>query len=199
MNLNKLIDNLPINAKKFTSEIVQKYKITQTLRLAHFLSQISHESGGFKFVVENLNYSSEGLLKTFPKYFKDKATADKYARNQEMIGSRVYASRMGNGDEQSKDGFRFRGRGYLQLTGKDNYKAFSSFVKEDCVLNPELVATKYPMDSAIWFFERNGIWSLCDKGDSMDVITQITRKVNGGINGLDDRVAKFRKFKDLLS
>jgi len=199
MNTDKLIASVPANVGTYIKQVIVKYKIDSPLRLAHFLSQIAHESGDFKFVVENLNYSSEGLLKVFPKYFKDKPTADKYARNQEMIGSRVYASRMGNGDEASKEGFKFRGRGYLQLTGKDNYKAFTTFIGEDCVLVPDLVATKYPMDSAIWFFNKNGLWAICDKGDSLAVITELTKRINGGTHGLDDRANKFKKYKDLLS
>lgn len=199
MNTSKLLAFVPANVGAHITQVINKYKIDKPLRLAHFLSQIAHESGDFKFVVENLNYSSEGLLKVFPKYFKDKATANRYARNQEMIGSRVYASRMGNGDEASKDGFKFRGRGYLQLTGKDNYRAFTKFIGEDCVLVPDLVATKYPMDSAIWFFDRNNLWAICDKGDSMAVITELTKRINGGTHGLDDRANKFKKYKDLLS
>jgi putative chitinase len=199
MNTTKLAASLPQPASKYLVEIVTRYKLDKPLRLAHFLAQIAHESGDFKFVKENLNYSSDSLLRVFPKYFKDKATADKYARNPEMIGSRVYGSRMGNGDEASKEGFKFFGRGYLQLTGKDNYKAFSTFIGEDCVANPDLVSTKYPMDSAIWFFEKNGLWAICDKGSSTDVVTSVTKRVNGGTHGLADRIQKFNKYWQLLS
>lgn len=199
MNLNKISATLPANVGGFLSQVVNKYKIDKPLRLAHFLSQIAHESGNFKFTVENLNYSSEGLLKVFPKYFKDKATADKYARKPEMIGSRVYANRMGNGDEASKMGFKFRGRGYLQLTGMENYKAFSLFIGEDCATNPDLVATKYPMDSAVWFFNKNGLWSICDQGSSTETITQLTKRINGGTHGLTDRIDKFKNYFQLLS
>ena len=199
MNTANLASKMPATASKFMLEVVERYKITQPLRLAHFLAQIAHESGDFKFVVENLNYSSDSLLKVFSKYFKDKATADKYARNAEMIGSRVYGGRMGNGDEASKEGFKFRGRGYLQLTGKENYKAFSAFIGEDCVANPDLVSTKYPMDSAIWFFDRNKLWDICDKGNSTDVVTAVTKRVNGGTIGLADRIKHFKEFSSLLS
>jgi putative chitinase len=199
MNTSNLAAKLPADASKYMLEVVQRYNITQPLRLAHFMAQIAHESGDFKFKVENLNYSADGLLKVFPKYFKDKATADKYARNQEMIGSRVYASRMGNSDEASKEGFAFRGRGYLQLTGKDNYRAFSTFIKEDCVANPDLVATKYPMDSAIWFFDKNKLWDICDKGATTDIVTQVTKRVNGGTHGLQDRINKFNLYNSLLA
>ena len=198
MNTANLASKMPATASKFMLEVVERYKITQPLRLAHFLAQIAHESGDFKFVVENLNYSSDSLLKVFSKYFKDKATADKYARNAEMIGSRVYGGRMGNGDEASKEGFKFRGRGYLQLTGKENYKAFSAFIGEDCVANPDLVSTKYPMDSAIWFFDRNKLWDICDKGNSTDVVTAVTKRVNGGTIGLPDRIKHFKEYYNLL-
>ena len=190
---------MPATAAGFMLGVVERYKISNPHRLAHFMAQIAHESGNFQLVNENLNYSAEGLLRVFPKYFKDKATADAYARKPEMIGSRVYANRMGNGDEASKEGFKFRGRGYIQLTGKDNYKAFSQFIGEDCVANPELVATKYPMDSAIWFFDKNKLWDICDKGAGEDVVTLVTKRVNGGTHGLDDRLSKFKTFHSLLT
>lgn len=198
MNTANLASKLPAAASKYMLEVVSRYNITQPLRLAHFMAQIAHESGNFQFVAENLNYSADSLLKVFPKYFKDKATADKYARNPEMIGSRVYGSRMGNGDEASKEGFKFRGRGYLQLTGKDNYKAFSDFIKEDCVANPDLVSTKYPMDSAIWFFDKNKLWDICDKGAGDDIVTLVTKRINGGTHGLVDRLSKFKTYHALL-
>lgn len=198
MDASKLVSALPPAAFKFMLQIVSKYNIDEPLRLAHFLAQLAHESGNFTAVVENLNYSSDGLLKTFPKYFKDKATADQYARNPQKIGSRVYANRMGNGDEASGDGFKFRGRGYLQLTGKNNYKAFSAFIGQDCVADPTLVANKYPMDSAVWFFDVNKIWDICDKGAGEDVVKAVTRKVNGGLNGIDDRLKKFNLYNSLL-
>lgn len=198
MDASKLVSALPPAAFKFMLQIVSKYNIDEPLRLAHFLAQLAHESGNFTAVVENLNYSSDGLLKTFPKYFKDRATADQYARNPQKIGSRVYANRMGNGDEASGDGFKYRGRGYLQLTGKDNYKAFSAFIGQDCVADPTLVANKYPMDSAVWFFDVNKIWDICDKGAGEDVVKAVTRKVNGGLNGIDDRLKKFNLYNSLL-
>lgn len=190
-----------VNASIFAEvgAIVDKFNITNHLRLSHFLSQCAHESGNFTLVKENLNYSSDGLLKIFPKYFKDRATADKYARKPEMIANRVYASRMGNGDEASGDGFKFRGRGFIQLTGKDNYKQFSTFIGEDCVANPDLVATKYPLTSAAFFFDKNGLWAICDKGATDDIVTAVTKRVNGGVHGLSDRLAKFKLYNDLLA
>ena len=198
MNTSNLAAKLPSEAGAYMLQIVTKYNIDKPLRLAHFMAQIAHESGNFKFVVENLNYSSEGLLKIFPKYFNAQ-NVGQYARNAEKIGSRVYANRMGNGDEASKEGFKFRGRGYLQLTGKDNYSAFSKFIGEDCVANPDLVATKYPMDSAIWFFDKNKLWEICDKGAGNDVITLVTKRINGGSHGISDRISKFNTFNSLLS
>lgn len=195
-NLNRSL-NPAIMGEVFS--IVEKFNITNHLRLAHFLSQCAHESGNFKFLTENLNYSADGLLKIFPKYFKDKATADAYARKPEKIGSRVYANRMGNGDEASGEGYKFRGRGYIQLTGKDNYKQFSDFIGEDVVANPDLVATKYPLTSAAFFFNKNGLWTICDKGDTTDVVTLVTKRVNGGTHGLDDRINKFNTFNTLLA
>lgn len=167
-----------------------------SLKLAHFLAQCAHESGDFKTTQENLNYSETGLLKTFSKYF-NATQAQEYARKPEKIGSRVYANRMGNGDEASQDGWKYRGRGYIQLTGKANYKAFSDFIGEDCVSNPDLVATKYSLLSAAFFFQHNQIWSLCvDRSDK--TVTAITKRVNGGTNGLEDRITKFKHFNSLL-
>jgi len=195
-NLNRSL-NPAIMGEVFS--IVEKFNITNHLRLAHFLSQCAQESGNFKLLTENLNYSADGLLKIFPKYFKDKATADAYARKPEKIASRVYANRMGNGDEASGEGFKFRGRGYIQLTGKDNYKQFADFIGEDVVANPDLVATKYPLTSAAFFFNKNALWTICDKGDTNDVVTLVTKRVNGGTHGLDDRINKFNTFNTLLA
>jgi putative chitinase len=198
MNTSNLATKLPKAASSYMLQVVDKYDIKNPLHLAHFLAQIAHESGNFQFVTENLNYSAEGLRKVFPKYFADNIIAMKYARNNEAIGSRVYANRMGNGDEASKEGFKFRGRGYIQLTGKSNYKDFSDFIKEDCVANPDLVATKYPMDSAIWFFDKNKLWDICAKGSGDDTVTAVTKRVNGGTHGLADRIAKFKLYYSLL-
>lgn len=199
MNTDKLGGKLNTAIFSEVGKIVEKFNITNPLRLAHFLAQCAHESGNFTALRENLNYSSAGLLKTFPKYFKDQTTADKYARNPEKIANRVYASRMGNGDEASGDGFKFRGRGYIQLTGKDNYKQFGDFIGEDLVANPDLVATKYPLTSAAFFFDKNKLWSICDKGATDEVVTAVTKRVNGGTHGLADRIAKFGLYNSLLS
>lgn len=156
-------------------------------QLAHILGQAEHESNHFKAERENLNYSSDGLKKIFGKYFKTDSEAKDYERKPEAIASKVYAGRMGNGDEASKDGWKFRGAGSLQLTGKFNFKEFSDFVKEDCVANPELVSTKYYFDSAVFFFKKNGLLPLAAKVD-VDSITKVSKRVNGGTIGLAERI-----------
>jgi putative chitinase len=180
-------------------QVIQKFNISNNLRLAHFLAQCSHESGEFNSLRENLNYSASGLRSIFSKYFTTEALAKQYERQAEKIGNRVYANRMGNGDEASGDGFKFRGRGYIQLTGKDNYKQFGTFIGEDLVANPDLVATKYPLTSAGFFFDKNKLWLLCDKGATDEDVTNVTRRVNGGTHGLADRISKFKLYQSLLS
>jgi putative chitinase len=176
---------------------MEKFGISNPLRLAHFLSQCGHESGGFKAVSENLNYSAKGLQGTFGKYFPGNL-ADLYARQPEKIASRVYASRMGNGDEASREGWNYRGRGYIQLTGKSNYTAFTKFIGEDCIANPDLVATKYPLASAAFFFDSNKLWAICDKGADDAAVTAVTKRVNGGTIGLADRIKHFKEYYNLL-
>jgi putative chitinase len=179
-------------------ETAKKFNITNPLRLAHFLAQCGHESGGWKATSENLNYSSKGLMGIFKKYFPTLALAEQYARKPEAIASRVYGGRMGNGAEATKEGFKFRGRGYIQLTGKDNYSAFDKFVPEEILANPDLVATKYPLMSAAWFFNKNGLWSICDKGADQGTVTAVTKRVNGGTIGLPDRIKHFNEYYNLL-
>ena len=144
-----------------------------------------------------MNYSADGLIKIFGKYFLGNLS-ESYARQPEKIGARVYASRMGNGDETSKEGFKFRGRGYIQLTGKANYTKFTQFIGEDCVSNPDLVATKYPLASAAFFFDSNKLWSICDKGSDDATVTAVTKRVNGGTIGLADRIKHFKEYYNLL-
>jgi putative chitinase len=163
------------------------YKFTPE-RAAHFFAQTAHESGNFKAFSENLNYGAKGLLGIFKKYFPTEAKALEYERKPEKIANLVYASRMGNGDEASGDGWKFRGRGALQLTGKDNYKAFSDYMKKPEIMdNPDLVATQYSFESAIFFFDKNKLWDICDKGVSKDTILSLTKRINGGTHGLEDR------------
>ena len=184
--IEKLNGKLPQAVLNELPLVMEKFGISNSTRLSHFLSQVAHESGNFKFVNENLNYGAKGLMGIFKKYFPTQALATAYERKPEKIANKVYASRMGNGDEASGEGYKFRGRGYIQLTGKDNYKAFSDFIGEDCVANPNLVATKYPLTSAAFFFHKNKLWDICDKGHSHEIVTAVTKRVNGGIIGLDD-------------
>ena len=199
MKLDSLSKKLPANVMEEIPFIMEKFGIDGPLRLSHFLSQCAHESGNFKFVKENLNYSADGLRKIFPKYFPTLEAAEKYARQPEKIANKVYGGRMGNGDEASGDGFKFRGRGYIQLTGKDNYAAFDKFVDDDIMANPDLVATKYPLTSAAFFFHKNKLWEVCDRGHSDDVVLAVTKRVNGGTHGLADRQDKFDLFYSTLA
>jgi putative chitinase len=196
--LDKLKGHIPDAVLAQIPDTAAKFNITNPLRLAHFLAQCGHESGGWKATSENLNYSSKGLMGIFGKYFPTLALAEQYARKPEAIASRVYGGRMGNGAEATKEGFKFRGRGYIQLTGKDNYKAFDSFVPEEIVNNPDLVATKYPLMSAAWFFNKNGLWVICDKGADQGTVTAVTKRVNGGTIGLPDRIKHFNEYYNLL-
>lgn len=193
LNLAGLSGKLPDFVITQIPATAAEFGITSNLRLAHFLAQCALESTGFTATVENLNYSAGRIPQVFPKYFKNVDPAA-YAHNPQKLGSRVYANRMGNGDEASGDGFKFRGRGYIQLTGKNNYTSFSTFVGEDCVANPDLVATKYPLASAAFYFNSNKIWAICDKGASDNVVTQVTKAVNGGTHGLPERLQFFKKF-----
>jgi len=197
LNLEKLKGHVPDTVLAQIPEIVKKFNCNTNLRLAHFLAQCGHESGGFKAVSENLNYSAKGLLGTFPKYFNS-TTASQYERKPEMIASKVYGGRMGNGAESTKEGYKFRGRGYIQLTGKSNYTNFSKFIGEDTVGNPDLVANKYPLASAAFFFDSNKLWSICDKGSDDATVTAVTKRVNGGTIGLADRISHFKEYYSYL-
>ncbi len=198
MDITKLQNHIPESVYNELPIIIKNFNCDNILRLSHLISQCSHESGGFKVVQENLNYSADGLKKIFPKYFPDNLS-ESYQRQPEKIASRVYGNRMGNGDESTKEGYKFRGSGFLQITGKDNFKKFSDFIGEDCVNNPELIRTKYPLTSAAFFFKTNNLWTICDKGNGVDVVTQLTKKINGGLIGLDDRIKQFNNIYSLLS
>lgn len=197
LNIEKLKGHIPDVVLVQIPDTAKKFNITNNLRLAHFLSQCGHESGGFKAVSENLNYSADGLKKIFGKYFPGNLN-ESYAKQPEKIASRVYGNRMGNGDEASKEGYKFRGRGYIQLTGKANYTKFTQFIGEDCVSNPDLVATKYPLASAAFFFDSNKLWAICDKGADDATVTSVTKRVNGGTLGLSDRIKHFKEYYNLL-
>jgi putative chitinase len=197
MDVNKLRGHIP---DKVLAELpsLEKFGINNILRLSHFLSQAGHESGGFRLTQENLNYSAKGLQGIFKKYFPSEAVALQYQRNPQKIANKVYASRMGNGDEASGEGFKFRGRGYIQLTGKTNYSAFDKTVEDDILATPDLVATKYPLLSAAWFWSKNGLNTIADGGSTDEVVTKATKRVNGGTIGLADRIKHFKEYHTLL-
>jgi putative chitinase len=196
-----MFDKLKGHVPQSLIDDMVSHEINTPLRAAHFLAQAAHESGGFKFKSENLNYSKESLLKVFPKYFTA-ASAEGYHRQPEKIASRVYANRMGNGNEASKEGWKFKGRGYIQLTGKDNYKAFSDWAKEPSIMeNPDQVADdKYAGLSAIWFWNKSGLNKIADTDNLRDnsTVEKITKKVNGGTHGIVDRIERFNYYKKLL-
>lgn len=198
LDITKLKGHIPEVVYNQIPSVAGAFNITTPLRLAHFLAQCSHESGNFKAISENLNYSSDGLQKIFGKYFPGDLELQ-YAKKPEKIASRVYANRMGNSDEASGDGWKYRGRGYIQLTGKSNYTKFTQFIGEDCVANPDLVATKYPLASAAFFFNNNNLWSSCDKGATDADVTAVTKRVNGGTHGLDSRIDYFKLYFNLLN
>jgi putative chitinase len=199
MNLEKLKGHIPDTVIAQLPDTIAKFELNTPLRLAHFLAQAGHESGGFKLVNENLNYGAKGLTSIFKKYFPTNDMALLYERKPEKIANIVYASRMGNGDKASGEGYKFRGRGYIQLTGKDNYKAFDAVVAENILENPDLVATKYPLMSAGWFFHKNGLHKLADGGTTDAVVTTITKRVNGGTIGLADRIKHFKEYYACLA
>lgn len=196
LKLDKLKGYVPDDVISQIPDTITDFQINTPLRMAHFLSQCAHESGNFKLVEENLNYSAERLKEVFPRYFPGNL-AESYAKQPEKIGSRVYSSRMSNGDESTKEGYKFRGRGYIQLTGKYNYLLFGNSITEDFLSNPDLVATKYPLLSAAWFFGKNCL-TKCDKGATRDAVINVTKCVNGGTNGLDERIKYFNQFYFLL-
>ena len=170
------------------------FKLTNN-QAAHFFGQCAHESGGFKVFSENLNYSDKGLNGIFKKYFPTIASTAGYARKPEKIANKVYANRMGNGQEASGDGWKYRGRGPIQLTGKDNYTAFAAAVgRPDVLTNPDVVVGELAFESALWFFRKNNLLAIADKGVTDAVITQITKRVNGGTHGLDDRLKKTKQY-----
>ena len=176
------------------------YKLSPD-RAAHFFAQTAHESGNFKAFSENLNYGAKGLRGIFGKYFQTDAIAKAYERQPQRIANRAYANRMGNGDEASGEGWLFRGRGSLQLTGKFNFKAFSDYIgRPDVMTNPDLVATELAFESALWFFDKNKLWSICDKGINEAAIRELSSRINGSKNphGLDDRRMKTKKYASWL-
>jgi putative chitinase len=170
------------------SMILPDYEINTLPRVAAFLAQTAHESGGYRALKENLNYRAVTLRKIFPKYFPDDAIAAAYAGKQEMIANKVYANRMGNGDEASGDGFRYCGRGLIQLTGKQNYQNFADSIETPVEDLPEFLATfEGAIQSACWFWETNNLNQWADKGDMLT----LTKRINGGTIGLEDRIKHY--------
>jgi putative chitinase len=199
LKLEKLRGHIPDAVIAQIPDTASKFNINSPLRLAHFLAQCGHESGGFKVTSENLNYSAKGLMGIFKKYFPTQALAEAYQRQPQKIANKVYASRMDNGSEASGDGFKFRGRGYIQLTGRANYTAFGKAINEDIVNNPDVVSGKYALLSAAWFWSKNGLNTLADGGATDQVVTSITKRVNGGTIGLPDRIKHFKEYYHLLA
>ena len=179
-----------------TARAIAKHYDFSVLRGAHLLGQTAHESGSFYFTEENLNYSAESIVRVWPSRFADLESAEPFARNPEALADAVYGDRMGNDGE----GWRWRGRGFLQLTGRSNYEAFAEDMNLPEVLdNPDCVCTEYAMETAIWFFEKNGLFEIADLGILEDVIERITKRVNGGTHGLDDRIKKTQQIYGWLS
>lgn len=198
MNVDKLKGHIPDTVIAQIPDVLDKFEINTPLRLAHFLAQCGHESGNFTVTKENLSYSAARLQVIFKKYFTSESAAE-YARKADKIANIVYANRMGNGNQASGEGYKFRGRGYIQLTGKDNYTSFDKVVEDDIVANPELVSTKYPLLSAAWFFHKNGLNKIADEGATDVVVTKVTKRVNGGTIGLPDRIKHFNEYNNLLN
>ena len=173
--------------------IAAHYKLDPK-RGAHLLGQAAHESGNFMISEENLNYRAETMCRVWPSRFKSEAEAEPYARNPEKLANKVYADRMGNGSEASGDGFKNRGRGFIQLTGATNIKQFAEHIGRDSLIDdPSPIADELAMDSAIFFFEKNGLFEMADKGVTDSIIKSITKRVNGGYHGLEDRMEKTKK------
>ena len=178
-----------------TAKAIGEHFELNSKRAAHLLGQVVHESGTFKYTEENLNYSVDACLRVFGKYFKSEEQAKPYARNPKALADKVYGHRGGNEGQ----GFAWRGRGFLQLTFRDNYRAFASDMRlPDVMDNPDLVASDYAMESAIWYFRRNNLWTICDEGVTDEVIKKITKRVNGGYNGLDHRIKETHKIYNWL-
>ncbi|MBS0236629.1 MAG: glycoside hydrolase family 19 protein [Proteobacteria bacterium] len=196
----KLAKHVPQSVLNELDICIEKFSINTDLRIAHFLGQCCYESSQFTRTSENLHYTTqERILAVFPKYFK-KASAAEYTRNPEKLGSKVYANRLGNGDEESKDGYKYRGRGYIQLTGKSNYNACSMALLGNTKLvdEPDLVSAQYALTSAAYFWTRHKLNETADKGNSAAVLQEITMRVNGGTRGLQKRIKHFNHYYAVL-
>lgn len=197
--------------KKTLAAIKKDCNIKSDIELAHFVGQCDHETGGFKASSENLNYkTAKSVASTFKYDFdtnKDRIInpvefekAKTFIRKPIELANFVYANQNGNGNESSGDGYKFRGRGAIQLTGKGNYKVFSDFAKDtEVLINPDIVATKYFFKSADFFFDRNNLWSIAKKGMTDDIIKQLTKQINGGYNGLAERIERTKHYYSILT
>lgn len=175
-----------------TARAIQKHFDLTPERAAHLLGQAWHESGGFRLTRENLNYSSEAMMRVWPKRFPDEDSTKPYVRNPRALAAKVYSGRMGN--ENDDDAALYIGRGFLQLTGKDNYRAFAADMRlPEVMTDPDLVATEYAFETALWFFRRNKLFPIADDGVDDATVKAITKKVNGGYHGLEDRLEHTRK------
>ena len=182
-----------------TMKTAMQYYNLSAVSAAHFFGQTGHESAGFTRYEENLNYSAEGLRKIFNRYFPGNMS-ELYARQPIKIASRVYGNRMGNGDEASRDGWYYRGRGAIQLTGKNNYMAFSKYMNNsDIMRNPDIVATEYAFESAIYYFDVNKLWAICNKGLNDNTIVELTKRINGGTHGIDDRIDRTIRYYNYIN
>lgn len=196
-NLNKFIQEDIIS---YVEDTLIKFNINNVLRISHFLAQVMHESMDFRFTEENLNYSAKALRKVFPKYFPNDEIAQQYSHQPQKIANRVYANRGGNGDESSGDGWKFRGRGDIQITFRNNYKSLGDFLEIDLINNPDLVAKpKYARLSAGFYWDINKLNLIADKGDTDEIVKKITKKINGGYNGLEDRLKRFKRIYNILN
>ena len=199
MNYENLNSVIPDNVIAMIPDVIEKFEINTPNRLSHFLANIANETGNFTVVEENLYYTAQGLINTWGSLF-NASNADAYAMQPEKIANRAYGNRMGNGDENSGDGWKYKGRGYIQLTGKDNYTALAAAIgDDDCVDNPDVVATKYPMDSAAMYWKNNGINELCDLGSDQDAINRVRHAVNGGLIGVNNVTMLFNKIFPLIT
>ena len=199
MDITKLQGQIPDLIYNELQDAADKFSIDSENRMANFLGQCDHESGTFKHLEENLNYSGQALWSLFQRHFASQDEANSYARQPEKIANRIYANRMGNGDEASGDGYKYRGRGCIQLTGKTNQTAFFNSIGLDEDSDPEVISTQYPLLSGAWFWNSRNLNAKADGGTDNDTITSITKVINGGTNGLDDRIAKTQKYSDLLN
>lgn len=198
MDITLLQSHIPDTIYQQLAPLCTQFDIDGPLRLSNLLGQCQQECENFTVFTENLNYSGEALWSLFHTHFTDINEANSYARQPERIANRIYANRMGNGNEASGNGWLYRGRGALQVTGKSNYQALGDFLGIDLVSNPDLVSTDYTMASAAFFFRSHNLWTVCDRGVDTDTITAVTKVINGGTLGLANRIQYTQAFYSIL-